>query len=251
LKKISLKIVLAIVLCSSFLLVSAGTLTFRTFSEIVKSNAMEELNVILENESLNFNSETARYITGVRSIKGVVLSKLDLSKLGNDGYLESYKADLGNMMAGVAESCNLVSSYFYFIPEIDSTEQISIDDYDGNGLFDPGKASDLGEADLSSPENDWFTGALEKGFNWSTPYYWEDADSLLISYTEAVEVDGHDSEAIFNAVQNRSGDKPLLVNCKTTKGKGVSYMESVPMWHYRSPDPEEYKQAIREIDEAN
>jgi len=190
LKKISLKIVLAIVLCSSFLLVSAGTLTFRTFSEIVKSNAMEELNVILENESLNFNSETARYITGVRSIKGVVLSKLDLSKLGNDGYLESYKADLGNMMAGVAESCNLVSSYFYFIPEIDSTEQISIDDYDGNGLFDPGKASDLGEADLSSPENDWFTGALEKGFNWSTPYYWEDADSLLISYTEAVEVDG-------------------------------------------------------------
>ncbi|MEO0961773.1 MAG: transketolase [Pseudomonadota bacterium] len=68
---------------------------------------------------------------------------------------------------------------------------------------------------------------------------------------EAVEVDGHDSEAIFNAVQSRSGDKPLLVNCKTTKGKGVSYMESVPMWHYRSPDPEEYKQAIREIDEAN
>ena len=30
---------------------------------------------------------------------------------------------------------------------------------------------------------------------------------------------------------------------KTTKGKGVSYMENVPIWHYRSPNKEEYEQA--------
>ena len=34
----------------------------------------------------------------------------------------------------------------------------------------------------------------------------------------------------------------------TTKGKGVSYMENVPIWHYRSPNPEEYQQAIRELE---
>ena len=33
----------------------------------------------------------------------------------------------------------------------------------------------------------------------------------------------------------------------TTKGKGVSYMENVPMWHYRSPNQEEYEQAMREL----
>ena len=37
---------------------------------------------------------------------------------------------------------------------------------------------------------------------------------------------------------------------KTTKGRGVSYMENVPMWHYRSANKAEYEKAIREIDEA-
>jgi transketolase len=33
------------------------------------------------------------------------------------------------------------------------------------------------------------------------------------------------------------------------KGKGVSYMENVAIWHYRSPSPEEYQQALRELAE--
>jgi transketolase len=65
---------------------------------------------------------------------------------------------------------------------------------------------------------------------------------------ECVEVSGHDSKAIFDAVTARKGDRPLMVACKTTKGKGVSYMENVPIWHYRSPSPEEYQQAMTEIE---
>ena len=53
---------------------------------------------------------------------------------------------------------------------------------------------------------------------------------------EAVEINGHDHEAIFNAVMNRRGERPLLVVCRTVKGKGVSYMSDVPIWHYRSPN---------------
>jgi transketolase len=67
---------------------------------------------------------------------------------------------------------------------------------------------------------------------------------------EAVEVEGHDGAAMFEAVMSRRGGKPMLVVCRTTKGKGVSYMENVPIWHYRSPSAEEYKQALRELAEA-
>lgn len=67
---------------------------------------------------------------------------------------------------------------------------------------------------------------------------------------ESVEVEGHSGEAIFNAVMSRNGVKPLLVVCRTTKGKGVSYMENVPIWHYRSPNKEEYLQGLRELQEA-
>ena len=44
---------------------------------------------------------------------------------------------------------------------------------------------------------------------------------------EAVEVDGHDEEAMREAVTSRRGGRPMLVVCRTVKGKGVSYMENV------------------------
>lgn len=64
---------------------------------------------------------------------------------------------------------------------------------------------------------------------------------------ETVEVDGHDQQEIFDAVSSRKGNKPMMVIARTIKGKGVSYMESVPIWHYRSPSPAEYQQALAEL----
>ena len=67
---------------------------------------------------------------------------------------------------------------------------------------------------------------------------------------ETVEVNGHDAGAIFEAVERRGGGKPLMVICKTVKGRGVRYMENVPIWHYRAPNPEEYRQALTELREV-
>ena len=67
---------------------------------------------------------------------------------------------------------------------------------------------------------------------------------------EAVEVNGHDEEAIFEAVTSRRGGRPLLVVCRTVKGKGISYMENVAIWHYRSPNKEEYEQGLKELAEG-
>jgi transketolase len=67
---------------------------------------------------------------------------------------------------------------------------------------------------------------------------------------QAVEVDGHDGTEIFTAVaRRRRGDRPLAVVCRTVKGKGVSFMEHVPIWHYRSPNAAEYRQALAELGE--
>jgi transketolase len=67
---------------------------------------------------------------------------------------------------------------------------------------------------------------------------------------ETVEIDGHDSSAVFQAVTGRTGDRPLMVVARTTKGKGTSFMENVPIWHYRSPNKEEYLKAIAELELA-
>jgi transketolase len=73
-------------------------------------------------------------------------------------------------------------------------------------------------------------------------------DKLRAFGWEAVEADGHDTAAIVAAVNGRLGDRPFMVIARTTKGKGVSYMENVPMWHYRAPNAEEYKRAIAELE---
>lgn len=67
---------------------------------------------------------------------------------------------------------------------------------------------------------------------------------------EAIEVDGHDEEAMFDAALGRRGGRPLLVVCRTVKGKGISYMENVPIWHYRSPNKDEYQQGLKELAEG-
>lgn len=68
---------------------------------------------------------------------------------------------------------------------------------------------------------------------------------------ETAEVNGHDSQAVHSAIANRSGDKPFMLIGNTVKGRGVSFMENAAIWHYRSPDPEEYKQAISELSEIS
>lgn len=66
-----------------------------------------------------------------------------------------------------------------------------------------------------------------------------------------IEVNGHSAEEIAEAYFSRPTGKPFVVIGNTVKGKGVSFMENVPIWHYRSPNPDEYKQALSELTEIS
>ena len=79
------------------------------------------------------------------------------------------------------------------------------------------------------------------------PSFYPAVEKYLAFGWDAVQVDGHNSKAICEAVKGRKGDRPLMVVCKTTKGRGISYMENVPIWHYRSPSATEYQQALQEL----
>jgi transketolase len=80
------------------------------------------------------------------------------------------------------------------------------------------------------------------------PSFYPLVDKFIAFGWSCVEVDGHDSAAISSAVMSHQKKKPLMVICKTIKGKGVSFMENIPMWHYRSPSPEEFAKAMIELE---
>ena len=64
-----------------------------------------------------------------------------------------------------------------------------------------------------------------------------------------IHVDGHDYEALaaaFDVAKTVKG-KPTVILAKTTKGKGVSFMENDAGWHGKAPNDEQMEQARAEL----
>jgi transketolase len=59
-----------------------------------------------------------------------------------------------------------------------------------------------------------------------------------------IEVDGHDHTAIKNALRADHAGRPKAILAHTIKGKGVSYMEGLLAWHYKSPDAKQLAEAL-------
>lgn len=68
---------------------------------------------------------------------------------------------------------------------------------------------------------------------------------------DVIDVNGDDMEDIVAKLESidYTSDEPHMVIANTTKGKGVSFMENVAKWHHGVPSPEQYEQALAEIDE--
>ena len=81
--------------------------------------------------------------------------------------------------------------------------------------------------------------------------------TLLLSNFAGVFVsEGHDYSKLLEAFLPTEDvlpwDKqpvPSAVIALTTKGKGVSFMEDNPEWHHKSPNKEEYKLIMKELEE--
>lgn len=64
---------------------------------------------------------------------------------------------------------------------------------------------------------------------------------------DVLEIDGHNYAEIKNALLARQARKPVLIVANTIKGKGVSFMENVPIWHFRMPNEQELPILMKEL----
>jgi transketolase len=66
---------------------------------------------------------------------------------------------------------------------------------------------------------------------------------------EVIDVDGHDANAVMDALDKAETikGKPTCLIAKTVKGKGVSFMEYHPDWHGKAPNKEELERALKEL----
>lgn len=64
---------------------------------------------------------------------------------------------------------------------------------------------------------------------------------------KVIEIDGHNYDEIKSALLFRQEKSPVLIIANTVKGKGVSFMENVPIWHYRMPNEQELPILMKDL----
>ena len=97
------------------------------------------------------------------------------------------------------------------------------------GILDMNRLGQRGETDLGWNSDAY--AARARAFGW-----------------HAIEVDGHDVDAIDNAYAEAIGqDKPTLIVAKTKKGSGVSFLENKDGWHGKPLDATQAEAAIKEL----
>lgn len=84
----------------------------------------------------------------------------------------------------------------------------------------------------------------------SHPSFYPIVDKITSFGWGSHEVNGHDALQIFDAIESRDTGRPFMLVANTTKGKGVPYMENSPIWHYRSPNVDEYRDALVALGEV-
>ncbi|MGN0670497.1 MAG: 1-deoxy-D-xylulose-5-phosphate synthase N-terminal domain-containing protein, partial [Oscillospiraceae bacterium] len=66
-----------------------------------------------------------------------------------------------------------------------------------------------------------------------------------------INIDGHDFNQMEKAFDEAEKivQKPTVIIMKTTKGKGVDYMEDSVDWHGKAPGDEDYERAMKQLRE--
>jgi transketolase len=78
------------------------------------------------------------------------------------------------------------------------------------------------------------------------------ADKWAAFNWHVIEIHGHNMNEILDALDRAAEvhGRPVVIIARTTKGKGVSFMENEPYWHGNPPDDRQFEQAMAELEEA-
>ncbi len=149
-------------------------------------------NMVLQSEIVksNFEREMDKIISTTHFLETMIQTQIpDIAD--NQQLMDLFLTDLEKQMRNFAESDHLLSLWVVFYPDyLACSKMISLFDKERDGVFSKEIPYDIFQQDLSSPSMDWWNKAIEHGSYWSHPYFWENWQMELISYSKAFYIDG-------------------------------------------------------------
>lgn len=195
-KKISLRIAVAIVVCSMTIGLLIGAISIVRSTAAIKQESTRAMQFLAESNTGQLSKVFVDVEAAVHSLDNTISSTLKLQELENDtAYLGKYDLQVSSNIKKSAEaSPNTMSAYFAFNPELTGTPyDISIIDEDMDRRFERGSKFSTDSSNPNSGFMQWYQQAAkaEKGI-WTSPYEYETTIGKkvkMISYITPVYID--------------------------------------------------------------
>jgi methyl-accepting chemotaxis protein len=185
-KKISSKIVLAIIGCSTLTSVLVGGVSIFNSSRFIKNEAKQKLSLITESKANEFNATISSIESSAQGLAATITSTFNLEELKNDkSYISNYEKSIQDIVKRFAETTKgNMSTYFYINPEF--TKEVHgawfADVKNDNNYV----AQPLGTIDEFTPDNKemecYYAPIKAKKALWLDPYVDPELKISMISY---------------------------------------------------------------------
>jgi methyl-accepting chemotaxis protein len=120
-KKLSTRIVTAILLCSILISATVGITSIVKSSSIIKNEAKERLLNIASSRGNEYSIQVSTIENTVNELAGIVLGSIDISKVKDDNYFSNYEKDLASIVKSLGDSNKGIAGlYVNFDPKFTS-----------------------------------------------------------------------------------------------------------------------------------
>lgn len=187
-RKISIRIVLTVLICSIAMSLVVGATSMVRSMKAIEKEAKENL---LEKGQVfagKINEILAIYETTTLNLYNMVDNSVDVTKMEEEDYLANYSAiNLNSMIESITnETRNCMGIYIAFDPKYTGKTEGTWVSIDGSGNAKPSLPREIAGKSVDDPTVSWYYRAINAGEGiWSDPYI-NDADLHVISYTKPI-----------------------------------------------------------------
>ena len=191
-KKLSSKIVTAILLCSVLISAIVGITSILKSSSVIEREAKDKLLNLASSRGNEYAIQTSKVENTVNELANIIIESIDVSRVKDDNYLENFEKELGNILKGLGDSNEkILDVYMNFDPKFTSGNR----NFDVSYTYDEIKkesavATNSYEVEDYKEDNEdlaWYYEAItaKKGV-WSDIYEDSLSGKEVISYTMPV-----------------------------------------------------------------
>ncbi|MBI9064694.1 MAG: sensor histidine kinase [Marinilabiliaceae bacterium] len=184
--RIRTKITGLFIFIALFSAVVIAVLTLWRSRGIVEEEAIQKMMFQTQFLSEGFEKDLQKLRSIANGIESILY--FDMPDEGiNPASIHAYKDELEKHYLTFGKKLDVLSMWMAFNPDlIEGPHSVGFFDQDRDGVFQQEEPFSISDRDLTSSSMRWWTGALEYGEIWTEPYYWEEWDMELISYSKAV-----------------------------------------------------------------